>query len=340
MQDNIDKVINELILIIKNNKVLSVELNKAIFKADLKEINDINDFLKFLNDKLYFYPQDKNILNNHEAIIFYIINQSYYLVNNIAFMDWLHKYTELYGKFMDSPDSVINLENFVGDPSFKINDYYKPASGWMSFNQFFARNIKPGKRIIDDLCNNNVIVSPVDGIFMGCYFIKNSVVFAKGVNFHLEELLHNSNHKKYFKNGIYMHMHLELHDYHHYHTPVQGKIIEINKIPGFVYLDVVKNFDGSLKVLEGEMVNINQDRGIIVLDTPNGLVAVICIGVGHISSVNMTPDLGDYLHKGQEFGYFAYGGSDVILLFQNTNIQIVAECKEKYIQGKKIAIYK
>ncbi|XWV26433.1 hypothetical protein QJ857_gp0636 [Tupanvirus soda lake] len=339
MQESINKLIADLEFIIKNNERILVELNEAIKKADLYEIQNINDFINFLNDRFKFYPQDKNILNNHEAIFFYIINQSQYLLSNNIFMIWVHNFTEVYGKFMDSPDSIVYLNNFLKDASFKIEEYYQPASGWMSFNQFFMRNIKPGKRIIDELCNDNVIVSPVDGTLMSWYFIKNSVINAKGISFNLDELLHDSICKTYFAHGIYVHLHLELHDYHHFHTPISGNIVEINKIPGFVYLDVIKKPDGSLKVLEGEIIHVNQDRGIIVLDTLNGLVAIICIGVGHISSVNLTPDLGDYLHKGQEFGYFAYGGSDVLVLFQNTNIQFTAKSGEKYKQGKKIALF-
>ena len=60
----------------------------------------------------------------------------------------------------------------------------------------------------------------------------------------------------------------------------------------------------------------------ITIDTTNspygnvGIVAVIPIGMCQVSSVNMIATKGSNLLKGDEFGYFLFGGSDIIVLFQ------------------------
>ena len=59
-----------------------------------------------------------------------------------------------------------------------------------------------------------------------------------------------------------------------------------------------------------------QTRGLIVLDSPVGLVAILPIGMAQVSSVNMVAVEGAYLNKGDEFGYFLFGGSDIIMLFE------------------------
>ncbi len=58
---------------------------------------------------------------------------------------------------------------------------------------------------------------------------------------------------------------------------------------------------------------IDQERGLIVIDSPEvGLVAVLPVGMCFVSSVNLTPEVGARLQKGDEFGFFLFGGSDIV----------------------------
>ena len=78
-----------------------------------------------------------------------------------------------------------------------------------------------------------------------------------------------------------------------------------------------------------------QERALLVLDSPVGLVACLPIGMDVISSCNLTVDKGDYLGKGDEFGNFLFGGSDMIMLFERDNIDIkVSEIGKLYKMGQ------
>jgi hypothetical protein len=90
-----------------------------------------------------------------------------------------------------------------------------------------------------------------------------------------------------------------------------------------VNLDVILNgdrFDAPDCATSG--YEFTQARGVITIDTTDspygnmGIVAVIPIGMAHVSSVNMIATVGSNLLKGDEFGYFLFGGSDIIVLFQ------------------------
>lgn len=59
-----------------------------------------------------------------------------------------------------------------------------------------------------------------------------------------------------------------------------------------------------------------QTRGLVVLDSPVGLVAYIPTGMVQVSSVVLATEVGRQLHKGQELGYFAFGGSDFVMVFE------------------------
>jgi phosphatidylserine decarboxylase len=62
--------------------------------------------------------------------------------------------------------------------------------------------------------------------------------------------------------------------------------------------------------------------------------------MGHISSVTLDVEEGTELVKGEAFGYFAFGGSDIIMLFEKDKAAITASEKKQYKQGEQIAIAK
>jgi hypothetical protein len=161
-----------------------------------------------------------------------------------------------------------------------VDDYFEGPSGWLTFNQFFAREMRPGKRPIAAPRDDKVIVSPADAVFMGHWPItEDSNITLKGVNWAVADLLDSSPYKDAFKGGIYMHSFLYIDDYHRYHVPVGGTVKEIRNISGRVYLDVRRNPDGSLDVVDGDTYQFNQERGLIVIDSPEvGLYGLRLVG--------------------------------------------------------------
>ncbi|HKE24234.1 MAG TPA: phosphatidylserine decarboxylase [Bryobacteraceae bacterium] len=71
-------------------------------------------------------------------------------------------------------------------------------------------------------------------------------------------------------------------------------------------------------------------------DSPRGgLVAVLPICRSFVSRVNLTPEIGAKLLKGDEFGFFMFGGSDIVMLFQSKRVVIDAKVGTKYLQGQR-----
>ena len=79
-------------------------------------------------------------------------------------------------------------------------------------------------------------------------------------------------------------------------------------------------------------------RGHIIIESIVGFVAVMPVGMGHISSVNITVEEGATLVKGEEFGYFGFGGSDIIMLFEADAVEIIAKENKHYKQGEQIGL--
>lgn len=332
-------VVGDLMGLLQGRPALRAALERAIARADLEGLRDMDSFLTSLDDLVRFIPNERE-LTPRVLKFYYIVNQAPedQLNRDESFSTWMKKFAQAWGSFLDTPESASGIGSFMKQPNYHIDDYFVGPSGWLTFNQFFAREVKPGKRPVAEPRNDKVIVSPADSVFAGKWDIgAESRVTVKGVTWEVSRLLDGSPYQASFANGVFTHSFLNVDDYHRYHVPVAGEIKEVRNIHGRVYMDVIRRADGTLEPVDGETYQVNQERGLIVIDSPEvGLVAVLPVGMCVVSSVNLTPEVGARLEKGDEFGFFLFGGSDMVMLFQNKKVVIDAEIGRKYLQGQRL----
>jgi phosphatidylserine decarboxylase len=89
----------------------------------------------------------------------------------------MKKYVKALGQFLDTPAAGAGIPSFTARPNYHVDDYVAGPSGWLTFNQFFAREVKPGKRPIEAPFDNKVIVSPADSVFAGTWDIEDRSVY-------------------------------------------------------------------------------------------------------------------------------------------------------------------
>lgn len=267
--------------------------------------------------------------------------------------EWIIRYADQWGDYLDTTESALHVKTFKCDPKFNWDEYMPPPSShagdedwraYRTFNQFFARHVRPGMRPIAGLTDPGIIVSPTDSAPVGCWQInqksetfvtqeKDGLVRSKGIVWSIHELLADSAYADRFKGGIFTHSSLTTYDYHRWHTPVQGRVLEAKVIKGQAYLDVTvgETIVGSKKTKiltaqNGTGYQFVQTRGLVVIDSPIGLVACLPIGMAQVSSVVITADVGVTLHKGEELGYFQFGGSDFVMVFERaSNVHLVSQ---------------
>lgn len=334
-QPAVEKLINFL----QTNPDLKTALVSAIDEAGEKEIKTLSDFYNFLNGLLTHIPTDKQ-LNASTEKFWLILNKApdEAIKKSDVFNEWIKEFILSMGNYMDSTESAKEIDTFIKDPKNKIEDYIQNPSGWLTYNQFLARHVKPDKRPIAERCNNEIIVSPTDSVYLGNWKIEDdSTITVKGDTYNISDLLADSKFQKKFKGGIFTHCYLSVNDYHRYHTPVGGKIVEVKIIPGRTWTNEIKKITGK-KTVDDIGFQFNQTRGYIILKTDTiGYVAVVPVGMGFVSSINITADEDTKLAKGDEFGFFAYGGSDIIMLFEQNRLKFIAFANKHYLQGEKIA---
>ncbi|TVY56735.1 Phosphatidylserine decarboxylase proenzyme 3 [Lachnellula cervina] len=284
--------------------------------------------------------------------------------------NWLVRYAKSLGEFLDKPESLTeeSLKTYYDSPHFNMQEYIAPRGGWKTFNALFFRDFKPGYRPIAAIADPTVIVSPADSTYAGQWEIRSdSGVDIKHIHWPISELLHGSPYKDRFRNGLFIHSFLGPADYHRQHAPVGGKVLEARVIQGQVYLEVnpKKNDDGRLSLtpqrklhntvshqdvvasVSGDLeldapdtagYQFCQTRGLIVLETAIGLIAILPMGMAQVSSVNITCEEGVTLRKGEEISYFAFGGSDIVVVFEATsNVSMTAQVGTHYKVGNRIA---
>ncbi len=332
-------IVHELIGLLESRPDLETALDKSIHKAGFSDVATLAHYFDFLDKMVTLIPTDRN-LNPLLLKFYYLIDLSPddVLLGDATFQRWSRKFAEEWGAFLDTTESAEGIKTFFADPSYHINDYCVAPSGWLTFNQFFARQVRPGKRPVDSRCDDSVIVSPADAVFQGQWVIEeDSKITAKGLTWSVMDLLEGSPFQERFRGGLYTHSYLDVNDYHRFHVPVGGVVKEVRKIPGRVDMDVIRKPDGTLHgTTDGTGFQFTQDRGLIILHTPVGLVAVLPIGMAQVSAVNLTAEVGVSLAKGEEFGFFSFGGSDIVTLFEHGKVKLDAHVGTHYRQGRAI----
>lgn len=307
--------------------------------------------------------------NGYNQKVFDLLCQFYWLVDqkvpdsNLSmqsfpeFSDWLVKFAQAWGSFLNTTDSLTkeSLYSFKHNPMYNYPLYADNASTWTTFNQFFYREFNHADAVtgisplrpIAAPTDNTTIVAPADCTYKEDYKIdaEGNVLGKDGQitqnrlkHTHtigtVEELLDGSTYASDFYGGTFVHYFLGPYDYHRFHTPVSGKVLEIKDIQGKVYLNVEMTDDGEFDAPDGsgDGYEFNQARGLIIVDAGEevGKVAILPIGMAQVSGVlmyteedekngitkEMVINEGQEVVKGREFGKFCFGGSDIIMLFE------------------------
>lgn len=220
--------------------------------------------------------------------------------------------SSIYGNMMDSPNSVKKIKPFVKE--FNIDLSIAQKQNFKSFNDFFTRKLKPEARPIDTA--KNVVVSPADGKILAYADISQADFYIKGYRFNVSSFLENPNLAKKYEHGSMLIVRLAPPDYHRFHFPISGISSSTKKIAGDYYsvnpLALRKN---------AEIFCLNKREYTVISNPQFGQVTMVEVGATMVGSMIQT-FTGTSVNKGEEKGYFKFGGSTVVLLFEKNKIEI------------------
>lgn len=285
------------------------------------KLNGPSGYFAYLNAMVRWIPRE-----DYDGETLHMLCKFYWLLDqpsgralqqHKSFNDWMGGFANDWGSFLNTPESAAGIQSFLDDPAYHADEYMHNPSGWLTFNQFFGREVKGGLRPVAGMRDDHIVTSPADSVFKAKFRIDDmdEVTVKYTHKYRVRDLLAGSPYQERFAGGMFWHAFLGPYDYHRFHAPVRGAVLECRAIQQNVYLDV-RIEDGRFTAPDGAGYEFTQTRGLIIFDSPVGLVAVLPIGMAQVSSVNMTAVEGAYLDKGDEFGYFLFGGSDIIMLFE------------------------
>lgn len=231
------------------------------------------------------------------------------------------------GKKFDSVTSAKMIDSFIKFHSLDMSQC--ESREFKTFNEFFYRKLKPGSRLIEGE-SPNVMVSPADSRCTVFSTIRHSKeIWIKGSNFTLTRLTGD------YKPGVFNEenssigiFRLAPQDYHRFHSPINGKIGKPIDISGEYYTVNPIAVRSELDVF-GENVRV-----VIPIESPEfGPILVIPVGAMMVGSIVLTKQEGDIVERGEELGYFKFGGSTIILVAPSKKVIFDADLLRNSAEG-------
>lgn len=222
-------------------------------------------------------------------------------VKRPAFSKW-------YGWRMSKPESSQRVAPFISKYGLDPEDFAETPGSFRSFNEFFFRKLKPAARPIDAA----PIVFPADGRHLG--FPDISAIdsfFVKGQRFDLAALLDNAGLAAKYAKGSLVLSRLCPVDYHRFHFPAAGLPSETRLINGSLFSVSPIALAQNLSYLW------TNKRTLTELKTEDfGTILLLEIGATCVGTIQQTFTPGSPVEKGAEKGYFTFGGSSTITIFE------------------------
>ena len=235
--------------------------------------------------------------------------------------------SKLGGAVLSTKLSSLLVKPFIKANNIDMSDYTERA--YASFNDFFTRDLKPGKRFINR--DKEVLISPSDGR-VSVYEIDDNMTFnIKDSYYTIESLTHSKKAANYYKGGTCVIIRLCVDNYHRY-----------------CYID--NGYKTTNKFIEGVLHTVNpvaceyydiykeNSRECSLLHTENfGKVMQIEVGALMVGKI-VNYDQVACIHRGDEKGKFEFGGSTIVLLFKKDTVDIDDDLIENTKNGFETAV--
>lgn len=220
--------------------------------------------------------------------------------------------SDMYGNMMDRKSSAKKIQDFIED--YDIDMDLVQEQEFKTFNDFFTRKLKDDARPIDN--SAQLVVSPADGKILAYGNISKADFIIKGKRFDVSSFLDNPDFAQKYQDGAMFVIRLAPVDYHRFHFPLSGNLSQNIQIEGDYY-----SVNPYALREKAEILCLNKREYVIISNPLFGDVVMAEVGATMVGSIIQTYK-GSYANKGEEKGYFKFGGSTVVLLFEQSKISI------------------
>ncbi len=225
-------------------------------------------------------------------------------------------FSRWYGRAMDKPASKARIEPFIRQYGIDASEFAAPVDSFRSFNEFFYRRLQPESRPI--ATEENVACFPADGRHYGYQNLAEAPHFiAKGQRFDLDEFFDDPALAERYRDGTIIVSRLCPVDYHRYHFPCAGTPGTTRLINGWLYSVNPIALRRNVRYLTS-----NKRSYCVLQSQVFGDVVYAEIGATCVGSLVNTYEPGAPVAKGAEKGYFKFGGSCTVLVFEKNRLRL------------------
>ncbi len=225
-------------------------------------------------------------------------------------------FSKMYGSYCDRKKSTRNINEFINQYNINMSEAKQTIFDYKSFNDFFYRELTAEARPIEK--NEKFLMSPADGRILVYEDISlDNLIQVKGFTYSLKELIKDYSTASIYNGGTCMVVRLCPTDYHRFHFIDKGICSKTNKIDG----DLFSVNPIALKKIP-ELYCRNKREWSVFSSNNFGDVLYVEVGATCVGTIVQSYEEGSSVEKGQEKGYFKFGGSTVILFFEPNKIKI------------------
>lgn len=218
-------------------------------------------------------------------------------------------FSKLVGRYYDHRLSRRMIEPFIRKYQIDRGDFEEKS--YDSFNDFFTRKYKQGKRIVS--LRQEEVIAPADAKLLVVPISKHRQIEVKGCSYTVESLLQDGELAVRYQGGYCLIYRLTVDDYHRYCYVESGPILREKRIDG--KLHTVSDLSAGHKIYME-----NQREYQWIESATLGKVVQMEVGALLVGKIVNTPN--DQAVRGQEKGYFSFGGSTIIVLVEKDSMKI------------------
>ncbi len=239
-------------------------------------------------------------------------------------------FSRWYGWRMDRPASRDLIQPFVDSYGLDASEFLQGCDAFESFNDFFSRKLKPAARPVDP--GEGSLVFPADGRHLGFEDISGiKGIYCKGQTLSLAKLLADRELAVDYQKGAVVISRLCPVDYHRFHFCAAGRAGEPRVLNGPLYSVNPIALRRNIGILA------ENKRVLTPLETEKfGRVLVVEIGATNVGSIRQTFRPDSTVEKGEEKGYFAFGGSMTMIFFEPGAVELAGDLVEHSLQGREL----
>jgi len=228
---------------------------------------------------------------------------------------------------MRRPASRRDVQPFIDRYGLDVSEFLKRPEEFTSFNDFFVRELRPGARPVDAAAE--AVVFPADGRHLGFADVSRvDAIVAKGQSFDLPALLGDAALAERHRGGAVVVSRLCPLDYHRFHFPAAGVPGPARELPGPLYSVNPLALRRRIRIL------FENRRSVTRVDSDRlGLVTLVEVGASCVGSIVQTYVPLLPVATGEQKGYFQFGGSSMITLFEPGRIRLADDLLEQTAAG-------